>query len=94
MSCPQTHNCLLTGYGAPRAPSASQDPIPGLLWDWVQIFETPTQGFSVVGFPQKYFFHCVILDQTWAKHPKISSYPRFYSGSSCEYPRALLGLVP
>ena len=44
MSCPQTHNCLLTGYGAHRAPSASQDPIPGLLRDWVQIFETPTGG--------------------------------------------------
>ena len=42
MSCPQTHNCLLTGYGSPRAPSASRGPIPGLLRDWVQIFETPT----------------------------------------------------
>ena len=41
-SCPQTHNCLLTGYWAPRAPSASWDPIPGLVRYWVQIFETPT----------------------------------------------------
>ena len=23
------------------------------------------------------FFHCVLLDQTWAKHRKINSYPRF-----------------
>ena len=43
-SCPQTHNCLLTAYGAPRAPSASWDPIPGLLQDWVQIFEPPTHS--------------------------------------------------
>ena len=42
VSCPQTHHCLLTGYGAPRAPSASRDPIPGLVRDWVHIFETPT----------------------------------------------------
>ena len=44
MSCPQTQNYLLTGYGAPRAPSACWDPIPGLFRDWVQIFETPTQS--------------------------------------------------
>ena len=42
VSCPQTHNFLLTGYGAPRSPSASRDPITGLLWDWVKKFETPT----------------------------------------------------
>ena len=49
MSRPQRHNCLLTGYGAPRAPSDSRDPIPGLLRDWVQIFETPTYGVTCSG---------------------------------------------
>ena len=49
VSCPQTNNCLLTGYGDPRAPSASRDPIPGLLRDWVQIFETPTASADVLG---------------------------------------------
>ena len=46
VSCPQTHNCLLTGYGTPRSPSASQDPIQGIFRDWVQIFETPTPKSS------------------------------------------------
>ena len=53
--CQQTHNCLLTGYGAPRAPSPSRDPIPGLLRDWVQIFETPTVRW-VIGKLRKYLW--------------------------------------
>ena len=35
-------NCLLTGCGDPRASNSTRDPIPGLLRDWIQIFETPT----------------------------------------------------
>ena len=50
--------------------------------------------FPWLDFHKNYFFCYVMLDQTWAKHPKISSYPRFYAVSICECPRSLLGLVP
>ena len=66
MSCPQTHNCLLTGYGAPRAPITSRDPITGLLRDWVQIFKTPTlAGYCKQGVNGKDVLDGELVGQGW-----------------------------